>query len=101
MNNKINLSRLKKCDQVWDEMEETDCGRLCQQCNKTIIDFRPLSDEEVARIHMFKTEAVCGVYRPDQFKAPVPQPTKVRNAVWSSLSFTLLSLLFTKTVRRK
>lgn len=81
--NKINLSKLTKCDQVWEEMEETGCGRLCQQCSKTITDFRNLSNEEVARIHMFSTTPVCGVYRPDQLK--IPSPAKVRKSIWSSI----------------
>lgn len=62
----VNLSKLKKCDQVWDEMPETERGRICQKCQQTIIDFRKLDDTEVAEIHIFNQGKVCGLYRNDQ-----------------------------------
>jgi len=93
--NKINLTGLKKCDQLWDEMMPNECGRLCQKCNKTIIDFRKLSDEEMTKIHLFKTEPICGIYRSDQLEYPVSNSRKLAFRFWQSpddLSVLYLSI---------
>ncbi|KUJ60992.1 hypothetical protein AR687_14795 [Flavobacteriaceae bacterium CRH] len=60
------LKRLNKCDQFWDEMQPNEKGRLCQKCDKTIIDFSKMSFAEIA-IKMSETNnATCGFYLPEQ-----------------------------------
>ena len=67
-------------------------GRICQECTKVITDFRPLSDKEVAEIHMFSKEPVCGIYREDQLKIEKPIATRIKKyskikakAIWIGL----------------
>jgi len=67
---KINLSKLRSCNQVWDEMPENENGRLCLKCSNTIIDFRNMSEAEVAKTHVFTTGKVCGLYKPSQIEDP-------------------------------
>ncbi len=88
---KINLSNLKKCDQVWAEMPENEKGRLCLKCNYTIIDFRDLTDSEVAAIHLFSKNKVCGLYSKEQMKKPRRKTNKLNN--WSSLYIGLFTFL--------
>ncbi len=94
---RINLSKLKRCDQEWDQMEPNDCGRLCVQCNKTIIDFREMSNREVAEAHTFSDEAVCGVYREDQLG--IPRQPKKKTSLHNFKSLYLVTLgLFIQNV---
>lgn len=66
MENKLNLSQIKKCEQVWNKMELVDGGRLCKKCDKVMIDFRGMDDYEIASIHINSEKVVCGVY--DDFR---------------------------------
>ena len=62
MENKLNLSQIKKCEQVWNKMELVDGGRLCKKCDTVMIDFRGMNDYEIASIHINSEKVVCGVY---------------------------------------
>ena len=67
---KINLSNLKKCNQVWADMPENEKGKLCLKCSNTIIDFRKMTDSEIAETHLFSEEKVCGLYTKEQLAKP-------------------------------
>jgi hypothetical protein len=94
---KVNLKHVKKCDQIWEEMTPCEGGRICQKCTKVIVDFRPLSDQEVADIHTFSKEPVCGIYREDQLK--IEKPTirikKYSKAKMKAIWLGLLGLIYT------
>jgi CarboxypepD_reg-like domain len=65
-NFKNSLKRLKKCDMFWDEMKPNETGRLCQKCDKTIIDFSKKSFKEIALKMSETNESICGFYLPEQ-----------------------------------
>lgn len=93
MIDKINLSNVKKCDQVWDEMPQTEGGRLCQKCQNTIVDFRGLSDKEVAHIHAFSEGPVCGLYYKKQLQPPVKAKSRGQLIRWQAVGVGLFGLL--------
>jgi len=84
--NKIDLSKLKRCDQIWDDMPLCEKGRLCEKCNHVIIDFRHKSDYEVAKIHTLTPGKVCGLYTGKQLN---PSFTK-----WKSACIGLIGLVY-------
>jgi hypothetical protein len=63
---KVNLSKLRPCDQQWGKMKRVGEKRLCEKCEKHITDFRKMSSLEIALTHAQSETAVCGLYRPDQ-----------------------------------
>lgn len=65
-NFKYNLKKLKKCDQYWDEMDPVVGGRLCNKCDKTIVDFSNMTFSDIAFYMSERKEPVCGFYRPEQ-----------------------------------
>jgi hypothetical protein len=67
-NFKKSLKRLKKCDMLWDEMKPNEFGRLCQKCDKTIIDFSKMSFTEIALKMSETKEPTCGFYLPEQIE---------------------------------
>jgi hypothetical protein len=90
---KINLSKLKHCEQVWNKMPKNDKGRLCQQCNHTIIDFRRTSDAEIAKAHVFSQEKVCGIYTERQLKLSFEKQDRELPDRWKSFYMAMFSLL--------
>lgn len=93
---KINLSKLRSCNQVWDDMPENEKGRLCLKCQNTIIDFREMSDAQVAQTHVFSKGKVCGLYKPSQVDSPKQKTTSTRPKSklvnWYVAACSLLSL---------
>lgn len=92
---KINLSKVRRCNQIWEDMSINERGRICQKCKKNMIDFRNLSNEEVMQIHLFKTESVCGIYRKDQLEYPRKSKKTTKT---KALFFTLTGLLFSGSI---
>lgn len=80
----INLSKLHKCNQVWEDMPQSEKGRICQKCQQNIIDFRQKKQHEIAEIHTFSHNRVCGLYTKDQlesYRIPKPNTGKTRGIV--------------------
>ncbi|WP_299272514.1 carboxypeptidase-like regulatory domain-containing protein [uncultured Psychroserpens sp.] len=96
MNNsikRIDLSNLKKCNQVWDGMPKSEAGRTCLKCNNTIIDFRNLTDAEVAKIHLFSDQKVCGLYKKEQLQKIKREDKNIKNTLLNSLCLGVFSVL--------
>lgn len=89
---KINLSKLRSCNQVWDDMPVNEQGRLCLKCSNTIIDFRNMSDADVAHTHVFSTHKICGVYNEAQLAIPNRQAIKKPNK-WLTTYAAICSLI--------
>jgi hypothetical protein len=91
-NFKYNLSRLKKCNQYWNEMKPVTGGRLCNKCEKKIVDFSHMSFTEIAFYMSESKEPVCGFYRPEQLEQIKSYKTQL------PLAIGLTTLLTTSTV---
>ncbi len=91
-NFKYNLSRLKKCDQYWDEMNPVSGGKLCNKCDKKIVDFSNMTFSDIAFYMSESKEPVCGFYRPEQLKQISFGKNKIPIAV------SLTTLLTTSTI---
>lgn len=96
-NNKLNLSSLNRCDQLWENMTPTEKGRICEKCQETIIDFRNYTELEIARTHTFTDGIVCGLYTKEQLKQPTPPRPRKRKTV-NALYFSLLGFFLSDNV---
>lgn len=90
---KINLSNLKKCNQVWNDMPKNEKGRICLKCSNTIIDFRNMADSEIAETHLFSEQKVCGLYKKEQLDKPKQKENNIKINNWNSFYFGLFSFL--------
>lgn len=70
MHNNVDLSQIKKCNQIWDEMPEHDKGKQCSKCKEFIHDFRGMSKWEVAVVHAHSEKRICGIYDEEVLAAP-------------------------------
>ena len=85
-NFKNSLKRLKKCDMYWDEMNPSEIGRLCQKCDKMIIDFSKMSFSEIAFKMSETNQSTCGYYLPDQ----LAEIKRSKNNISLSIGLTIL-----------
>jgi len=49
----------KPCSESWSGMTPTECGRHCNKCDKVVVDFGKLSDEQIVERINKSPEAPC------------------------------------------
>lgn len=94
----LNLSRLRACNQYWDEMMPAEQGRICSKCSNVIHDFRDKSLFEIAKTHANSEEKVCGLYSREQLKKGKVKKAKQINSWWKSALLAVSSFLNTEEV---
>lgn len=75
MNSKFSIQIPNPCQEDWNQMLPAEQGRFCQACEKTVVDFSQMSDEQVLNYFKIKQQAaerVCGRFRAEQVSKPVP-----------------------------
>lgn len=79
------------CNQRWEQMTPCEGGRFCEQCQKTVYDFRGLTAEEIIHRQLEMGGKVCGIYdRKVVSQTPPPMPA---SGLWRTGRPYLLSLL--------
>lgn len=68
------LSVPHPCHESWDKMTPTEQGRFCENCQKTVIDFAGISDQEIISFFNNRKENVCGRFLPTQLNRPLQPP---------------------------
>ena len=74
MNSKFSIKIPSPCHEDWNQMLPAEQGRFCQACEKTVVDFSQMSDEQVLNYFKLKqqtSERVCGRFRAEQVSKPV------------------------------
>lgn len=56
----IQLSIPTPCSEAWQRMSPTDDGRYCQHCQKEVIDFTEMTDQELVSYLQQSNGQVCG-----------------------------------------
>ncbi len=64
------------CSEKWDEMYPLPGGRFCDKCEKTLVDFTDMTDNELVRYFENNNKRVCGRFRPDQLNKKMEIPKK-------------------------
>ena len=71
------------CSQKWDDMRSGDGAAFCQACQKEVIDFTGMSDEQLRRFWDRQSQQVCGRFREGQLNRNLHQPMPRRGSgVW-------------------
>ncbi len=70
----------KACHESWDAMTPAEKGRFCQNCQKVVVDFTQMSDEQIHSFYKNNPGKSCGHYYASQLNRPieVSQPDKKR-----------------------
>jgi len=81
MQKNIQLQVPKPCHENWDKMNPTDKGRFCLSCQKEVIDFSTMSDQQILH-HISKASAgFCGKFNNDQLDRDIKENKKQR-LIW-------------------
>jgi hypothetical protein len=70
MKNRISLRLDEPCKQKWSEMTPVNNGRYCDSCEKTVIDFSLMTDNEILQFLAEKKTGFCGQFRASQLDRP-------------------------------
>jgi hypothetical protein len=66
----------ESCHENWNNMNETGQGRFCGSCQKNVIDFTAMSDEDLVSFFKNNTGNVCGRLTQQQLQADHRIPGK-------------------------
>ena len=81
------ISTPQPCTQNWADMVMAEQGRFCQNCQKTVIDFTRLSNEQILNV-LSSAGKVCGRFEDTQLKqlnAITAIETPVERFSWKKL----------------
>lgn len=91
MKKPIQISIPIPCHEKWADMVPADKGRFCAACQKTVIDFRRMSDREIAEAFS-QNNSLCGRFRSDQLNRDLVVQ-KEKNQFWAAASAAVISFL--------
>ena len=74
MKNQYKVSLPQPCGEKWSDFKPTSTGGFCQLCQKNVVDFTKMTDQEVMDYLKENTKA-CGKFRSDQLKIYNPEPS--------------------------
>ncbi|WMN10750.1 carboxypeptidase-like regulatory domain-containing protein [Marivirga salinae] len=95
-NQNLNLSKLKACNQYWNEMPNHPQGKLCTNCSNVIHDFRNKNKTEIAHIHAISEGNVCGLYSKKQLRSSISFDKRPKKkSLFKSSILGLISILIT------
>lgn len=66
--NKISVQIPDACSEKWETFVVRDDGRLCQSCNKVVVDFTSMNDREIVDYLVAHSGRVCGRLAQHQLK---------------------------------
>ncbi len=62
------MQKPQSCKQNWAEMKPTEGGRVCSQCEKTIVDFSNMKWQQIHNFQADRNFEICGFYNPKQLE---------------------------------
>jgi len=91
---KIQLRIKEPCHESWNKMHSLPGGRFCSSCEKTVVDFSEMTDNEVVRFIQKNNQKLCGRFRPEQLNREMAIPRKPTSfQKWKSAAAILAGLL--------
>lgn len=78
MKQKIQITIPEPCQENWQNMTPVEKGRFCASCQKTVLDFTQLSDNEIANI-INKKEYLCGRFTANQLDRNLIETKRTSN----------------------
>ncbi|MBT1686817.1 carboxypeptidase-like regulatory domain-containing protein [Dawidia soli] len=99
MKKSVSLSIPRPCAEPWSSFTPTSEGGFCGSCQKTVIDFTRMSDQQILDYLAAKRGKTCGRFRPDQLKTyTFPEPNGIRPGL-TLIRAGILGLLLLFTTR--
>jgi hypothetical protein len=94
MKESFSLSIPKPCSETWDNFTPAQHGRFCNSCNKTVVDFTKMGEDEILEFISTKQNHTCGRFRSSQLKIySGKEPLLKINPGLTLLKASLMSML--------
>ncbi|WP_298396610.1 carboxypeptidase-like regulatory domain-containing protein [Flavobacterium sp.] len=91
---KINIQINQPCSENFNTFSKTEKGGFCKSCNKSVIDFTKMSDEEIIKYFSDQKVKTCGLFLDSQLKSYSDVAKQKLNPFLSSIfGLSLLSIL--------
>ncbi|NHM01507.1 carboxypeptidase-like regulatory domain-containing protein [Flavobacterium difficile] len=91
MKQKIQISIPEPCQEGWQNMTPVEKGRFCASCQKTVLDFTYLSDNEIIKL-VSKNDALCGRINVSQLNRNLIE-TKTKSNYFGYFATSVLAFL--------
>jgi hypothetical protein len=91
MKQKIQISIPEPCHEGWQNMTPVEKGRFCASCQKTVLDFTYLSDNEIIKL-VSKNDNLCGRISISQLNRNLIQ-TKRKSSYFGYFATSVLAFL--------
>lgn len=83
------------CNENWAEMTPEVQGRFCQVCQKTVVDFTEMTDNQVIRFFK-ENENICGRFNPQQINQSLSESIEIirpnRHPAWKYMIWSALAV---------
>jgi carboxypeptidase-like protein/type IX secretion system substrate protein len=79
----IQLNITEPCHENWQNMTPQQQGRFCGSCQKTVVDFTMMSDQEVLNYFLKADHNVCGRFADDQLNKELKVTEKKKRFSWA------------------
>jgi len=94
----LRLNIPEPCHENWQQMTPREQGRFCGSCQKTVVDFSMMSDQEVLNYFLKADHKVCGRFAEDQLDKELLITEKKKRFSWAYVWNVLLAtFLLTET----
>jgi hypothetical protein len=91
MKQKIQISIPEPCHKGWQNMTPVEKGRFCASCQKTVLDFTHLSDNEIIKV-VTKNDNLCARINGSQLNKNLIE-TKTKSNYFGYFATTVLAFL--------
>ena len=75
------------CHENWDRMDAAQQGRFCNSCQKNVVDFTLMNDDDLVNFFRKNKSNVCGRFTSDQLNTDILIPAK--KIPWLKYFFTI------------
>ncbi len=82
------------CDNKFEEMTQVRGGRHCGDCNKTVVDFTQMSDEDIVQ-YLLNNTHTCGLLKKNQVNRPIYLYNQRKKSTWPAIAAMLIAGLVT------
>ncbi|GAB4049373.1 carboxypeptidase-like regulatory domain-containing protein [Spirosoma litoris] len=96
---RIQLTVDTPCQQRWQDMTPIETGRFCDSCQKTVIDFSGMTDQQIVSSISRSSSSTCGRFRVSQLDRTLQAPTPAAHSSGRFFSLLTAGLLGYQTVQ--
>ncbi|UPK70783.1 carboxypeptidase-like regulatory domain-containing protein [Chitinophaga filiformis] len=92
------ISIPRPCNESWNNMLPVQKGKFCQSCQKVVVDFTQMSDEQILQYHKAHPGKSCGHYYASQLNRSLEATQPIRRRFLPALLLApLTTFIFTST----